>query len=379
MFTTKKIALVSVINDLVTDQRVNKTCHTLLECGYEVVLIGRRLPNSMPLPAWPFKSIRMKLLVNSGPLFYFFFMMRLFFKLLFTKAHLLYANDLDTLLPNFLVARLKKIPLIYDSHELFCEVPELLHTSAKRRLWLAIETWIVPKLPYAITVNKSIAGIFENKYKTHFYVVRNIPPAVEGFKPRSKKELQLPEDKKIVLLQGAGINIDRGAEELVEAMQFVEHALLLIIGGGDSWPLLQQKIKALNLGDKVRLIDKLPKAELMHFTYNADLGISIDKNSNLNYYNSLPNKLFDYLYAGVPVLASRLPEIEAVVTQFEVGDFISGHEPRAIAQKIKELLGSPKLAVYKANTANVKPVLNWENEKKTLMGVIKAAANGKTV
>ena len=122
MFTNKKIAVVSVINDLVTDARVNKTCFALKECEFDVTLIGRELPASLTLPEWPFTCIRMKLYFKKGPLFYFFFNFRLFFKLLFLKVDLLYANDLDTLLPNYLISKIKKIPLIYDSHELFCEV-----------------------------------------------------------------------------------------------------------------------------------------------------------------------------------------------------------------------------------------------------------------
>ena len=121
MFTAKKIAVVSVINDLVTDSRVNKTCNILVEAGYEVVLIGRKLPDSPDLPDWKFKSLRMNLLFKSGPAFYLFFNLRLFFKLLFTKCDLLFANDLDTLWANYLAAKFKKTPLVYDSHELFCD------------------------------------------------------------------------------------------------------------------------------------------------------------------------------------------------------------------------------------------------------------------
>ena len=374
MFTTKKIAIVSVINDLVTDNRVNKTCLTLVDCGFSVVLIGRKLPNSLPLPNWPFKAIRMRLLFLTGPLFYFFFNLRLFFKLLFKKSDLLYANDLDTLLPNFLVSKIKSVPLIYDSHELFCEVPELLNSPFKQKIWLNIEKWIVPKLKNCITVNDSIAKIFEEKYKVKFTTVRNISDAIENFKPKSKLELRLPLNKKIILLQGAGINIDRGAEELIDAMKLVDNAILLIIGGGDVWTLLQEKVKEQNLNEKVRLINKIPKADLMHYTYNADLGLSIDKNTNLNYYYSLPNKIFDYLHAGIPILATHLPEIEKIITHFNVGDFIEGHEPEAIALKINEMLSSHKLEEYKRNAITASHELNWTTEKIKLISLIEQFA-----
>ena len=371
MFTTKKIVLVSVINDLVTDNRVNKTCLTLIECNYNVVLIGRKLPNSLSIPNWGFKTIRMNLLFKSGPLFYLFFNLRLFFRLLFTKSDLLFANDLDTLLPNYIISKLKRIPLIYDSHELFCEVPELINSPAKRKIWLSIEKRIVPKLKNCITVNYSIAKIFEEKYKVDFKAVRNIPDTPKNFISKTKKELNLPIDKKIIILQGAGINIDRGAEELIDAMTFIENVILLIIGSGDVWDVLKQKIKNQHLENKVMLINKLPKAELMHYTFNADLGITIDKNTNLNYFYSLPNKIFDYIHAELPILASRLPEIETIILRYNIGTFIENHEPKHIAQKINEILSSVEYAEHKNNTKKVIHDLNWQNEKLKLIEVIK--------
>ena len=371
MFTTKKIAIVSVINDLATDNRVNRACITLIECGYEVTLIGRKSRLSMRLPHWPFHSVRMYMLFTRGVGLYLFFTVRLFFNLLFKKADLLYANDLDTLLPNYLVSRIKNIPLIYDSHELFCDVPELMHEPFKRNIWLKLESFIIPKLKYCITVNDSIADIFASKYKVPFVTVRNIPDSPNHFTTKSKHELKLPLDKKIILLQGAGINIDRGAEELIEAMSFTNNIVLLIIGSGDCWPILQQKIKDLDLYSKVIMINKLPKEELLQYTHHADLGLSIDKNTNPNYYYSLPNKIFDYLHAGVPILASRLPEIEKIINAFQVGEFIDNHEPKHIASRIERVLNSREYLSYMSNTKKAKVALNWHDEKTKLITLIK--------
>ncbi len=370
MFTTKKIALVSVINDLVTDNRVAKTCETLVECNYRVVLIGRKLPHSLPLPNWSYKAVRMNLLFTKGPLFYLFFNLRLFSKLLFSKADLLVANDLDTLWPNYLVSKWKKIPLIYDSHELFCEVPELLKSPLKRKIWLKLEANIVPKLKNCITVNESIARIFEQKYKVTFHVVRNIAQYKSDFHPKTREELGLPFHKKIILLQGAGINIDRGAEELIDAMVYLDNTLLLIIGGGDVWQLLGEKIKQQALESKVILVDKIPKHDLIHYTANADLGLSVDKNTNLNYFYSLPNKIFDYIHAGLPILASPLPEIAKIIETYSLGEFIENHNPVHLSEKIKSLLNSEKLNLYKHNTRLASTELNWEKEKQKLIKAI---------
>ncbi|MDP3567600.1 MAG: glycosyltransferase [Sediminibacterium sp.] len=182
----------------------------------------------------------------------------------------------------------------------------------------------------------------------------------------------MPDNKKIILLQGAGINIDRGAEELLDAMRLVDNAILLIIGSGDVWTTLREKIKKNYLEEKVFLIDKIPKQELMHYTFNADLGLSIDKNTNLNYVNSLPNKIFDYIQAGVPILASRLPEIEKIINDYKIGDFIADHQPENIAFKINEMLSSDKLLEYKNNTKLAAKELNWANEKQKLISVIKS-------
>lgn len=362
----------SVINDLVTDNRVKKTCEILLEKGYDVKLIGRELPDSLPLPQWPYKALRMKLLFKKGPLFYLFFNIRLFFVLLVSKADLLFSNDLDTLLPNFLAARIKNIPLIYDSHELFCEVPELQHAPLKKRIWECLEKSIVPRLKFCITVNDSIARIFTEKYAVKFHVIRNIPAHTKHHLITDKTVLQIPDDKKIIVLQGAGINIDRGAEELVEAMVYVNDAILLIIGGGDVWEILEEKVRVKNLGDKVRLIKKIPREQLMAYTAAADLGLTIDKNTNPNYYYSLPNKLFDYIHAGTPVLASRLPEIEKIITEYQVGEFIGEHDPAHIAGKINDLLKSERLHQYASNTVSAALELNWEKEKKKYLAILEA-------
>lgn len=365
-----KKVIVSVINDLVTDQRVKKVCETLHEMGFDLVLVGRKLHNSPPVDGRPYPVRRMKLLFEKGPGFYACFQIRLFFFLLFHKAGLLVSNDLDTLLPNYLVARLKNIPLVYDSHEYFTGVPELQNSRIKRKTWKLVERWIFPRLKDVFTVNDSIADLYAAEYGLRPVVIRNVPLRMEKITVKSRLFLGLPEDKNIMILQGSGINIQRGAEEMVESMLFVKNAVLLIVGGGDVIGLLKEKVRRLHIEEKVLFKPRQPYKMLMQYTAAADLGLSLDKDTNINYRFSLPNKIFDYLHAGVPVLASNLVEIRKIIETFQVGDFIPDHQPQHIARKVNEIFSRPeKLVQWKHNTQKAANELNWENESKILKKV----------
>jgi glycosyltransferase involved in cell wall biosynthesis len=366
-------AIVSVINDLSTDQRVHKMCSSLDDMGFRVLLVGRRQRKSLTLSPRKYVTHRMFLVFETGPLFYAFFQLRLFFFLLFRKADVLVSNDLDTLLPNYMVSRIKRIPLVYDTHELFCEVPELKSSPLKKSIWKRIERYVFPRLKDVITVNESIARIYSQEYHVPVKVVRNMPRMVnpEDDSPiLSKKDLGLPEHTKIILLQGAGINVDRGAEEAVEAMEFVEEALLLIIGSGDVIPKLKQMVLDKKLDAKVQFIPKLPFQELRQYTRHADVGLTLDKDTNINYQNSLPNKLFDYIHAGVPVLASDLTEIRKIVDTYQIGSLIPDHAPRTIAGLLNADFSNPGLmSLWKENTKLAAGKLCWEKEEEVLKDI----------
>ena len=367
-----KNVILSVINDLSTDQRVHKVASTLSKLGYKVTLVGRVYRGSLPLDKRAYNTKRMFLLFRKGPFFYLEFQIRLFLYLLFHKSNVLVANDLDTLLPNYLISRLKSSNLVYDSHELFCEVPELQNNPTKKKIWKQLERWIFPKLKTIFTVNESIAKIYGDEYNKNIIVVRNIPLLSNqiNFQKLNKVNLELPTEKKIILLQGAGINIDRGAEEAVEAMQYVNDAILVIIGAGDVIAILKQNVIKLGLNNKVQFIGKVNFERLMQYTHHADLGLTLDKDTNINYRYSLPNKLFDYIHAGVPVLASNLVEIQKIIFQFNLGDCINSHSPIEIADKINKILNdTQKLQEWKKNTAIAAAELNWEKEEQLLIKV----------
>jgi glycosyltransferase involved in cell wall biosynthesis len=365
-----KKAIVSVINDLVTDQRVHKSCLALQKSGFEVLLVGREMTNSPKITSRPYVCRRMKLLFEKGPLFYAEFNIRLFFFLLWKKTDLYLSNDLDTLLPGFLISKLKRKPLIFDSHEYFTGTPELADRPFVRKTWKSIEAFIVPRLKEMITVNDSIAGLFYEEYGIKAKVVRNIPQRFQVKEKLHRNDLGMPENKKILVLQGSGINVQRGAEELIKAVALLPEVHLVVIGGGDVIKQLHQLVKTLDIDESVQFLPRIPYLEMMNYTRNADLGLTLDKDTNINYRFSLPNKLFDYIQAGIPVLASPLPEIKKIIEAFDIGSFIVNHEPENIAEAIKNALSDRETYErWKLNTKKAAQALNWETEEKTLLNI----------
>ena len=365
-----KRAIVSVINDLVTDQRVNKSCLALQKAGYEVLLVGRQQRKSPPMDERPYASHRMRLLFEKGPLFYAEYNIRLFLFLLFHRANLLLSNDLDTILPCYFVSRLKRQKLVFDSHEYFTETPELVNRPRVQRVWKRIEGFVVPKLDEMITVCDSIADLFREKYGVKCHVIRNIPPR-KALPPKGDRlALGLPTDKHLLILQGSGINIQRGAEELVQAMALLDDCFLMIIGGGDVLSILKQMVEELKITERVRFFPRMPYQQMMTYTQLAELGFCLDKDTNLNYRFSLPNKLFDFIQAGVPIVASHLTEIEKIIRQYNLGLFIENHEPETIANTIREALSDEeRRGQWKRNLALAAQDLCWENEEQKLLEI----------
>ncbi len=363
-------AIVSVTNDTSTDQRVDKTCNVLTELGYDVLLIGRLLQHRQPV-CRNYAIKRFKLLFNKGFLFYAEYNLRLFLFLLTRQKDLLLANDLDTLLPNYIVHKLQNKKLIYDSHELFTEVPELVIRPRIRKFWLALESYIMPKLKNVITVNRLIKSIYEERYGISVHVVRNIAPPLKNSLPDSNLSHAVKGSRKMLILQGSGINKDRGAEEAVLMMTYLNNAILYIIGGGDVFNNLKILVKKNQLEDKVFLIDKLPYRQLMEYTKIADLGLSLDKNTNLNYEFSLPNKIFDYLQAGIPMAVSSRKLVAEIIKQHDLGIILPQHNPIKMAEAITLFLNDKnRLTTCKNNVLKAQEIYCWSNEKQQLIQVL---------
>jgi glycosyltransferase involved in cell wall biosynthesis len=274
---------------------------------------------------------------------------------------------LDTLLPAYLISKLRNKPLVYDTHEIFTEVPEIQGKWVKK-VWVFIEDLLFPRVKKVITVNKSIANFYQLKFnRNDISVIRNIPENKVITKTQSRKDLGLPTDRFILIVQGAGINVDRGNEEVLLSLKHLNQVILLIVGSGDAVPKLKEMSTSEHLEDRVIFIPRLPYEQMMQYTMNSDLGISVDKPTSLNYEFSLPNKIFDYIRAGIPTLVSDLVEVAAVVNEFEIGRVIINIEPVEIANAVQKFQNNVEISEQlKDNLKTASDNLNWENDAKVL-------------
>jgi len=355
-------ACFSVTNDVVTDQRVIKIVRSLKKIGIESTILGRIHKKSIDIPESfnDLNIIRFKTIFKKGPLFYAEFNIRIVIFLLRNKFNILVANDLDTLLANYLISKLKKSILIYDSHELFTEVPELTNRKLVKFIWLLIEKSILPKIKYAYTVSSAIAKYYNFKYGIKMLVIRNIPPS-------NNKRIEKVLKKNIILYQGS-INKGRGLEYMIEAMQYIENFELHIIGDGDIIDNLKKLTIDKNLNNRVIFIDRMPFDKLINYTQQAWLGISVEEKIGYNYYFALPNKLFNYIQARVPIMVSDFPEMSKIVKKYNIGITINSHEPQKIAETIKYIYENKDLYnTWMKNLDAAAHELCWENEEKILL------------
>jgi glycosyltransferase involved in cell wall biosynthesis len=258
--------------------------------------------------------------------------------------------------------------LVYDTHEYFTGVPELQKRPLVRGVWTFIEGLIFPKLKRVITVNDSIADLYQNRYgNTEIQVIRNIPNAEISIVSNQEFSTVFPPGKFRIILQGNGINVDRGGEEAVEMMKWLDRAVLIIAGNGDVIQQLKENVISEKLEDRVIFMPRMPYNELLGLTQLCDLGLTLDKDTNINYRFSLPNKLFDYLRAGIPVLASDLTEVRKIVETFHTGWIVEKVDPQLMANQINEFIDNPDVYLkVKTNLTEASKQLSWEKECQVL-------------
>ena len=363
---------ISVINDLQADQRIHRIASTIQQAGYEVLVIGLRHKNTPILPTRPYSTYRIPMWFRRGKGFYLEFNLRLLLFLLRKRPQLLNANDLDTLLANYLASRWNKIPLVYDSHEYFTELPELIHRPRTRSIWLLLERFIFPKLSHVYTVNDSLAQAYQDRYQGTVSVIRNLPFHRAPLPPAQRNAFP-----PFRLLYQGSLNVGRGLELMIEAMQYLPDCELYLIGRGDKEIALRQLTQRQPHPERIIFEGFIPFEQLHTHTDQAHLGLSLEEDLGSNYRFASPNKVYDYIQAHVPVLVSDLPEMRRLVESHEIGEVLAKAErnPQGLANKIKQILMDTKTyQQYRIKCQQAAQRLCWEEEKEKLLMIYQAAS-----
>lgn len=308
----------------------------------------------------------MNLFFDKGPLFYAEYNIRLFIKLLFARFDICVSNDLDTLMANYAVHKIRRKKIVYDSHELFTEVPELVYRPQIKKIWETIEYYLVPKIPLKITVCDSIAAYYKNKYATSFEVIRNVPVVREQSRGSLPFETN---DKHIILYQGA-VNMGRGLELMIETMPLLNNALFVIVGTGDIVKELQQKVTKLHIEHLVLFLGSMEPESLKKLTPLADIGISLEEDLGLNYRYALPNKIFDYIQAKIPIVCSDLPEMKKIISKNNIGTVLKNRTTYNLAKTITNMLNHKDKYSNQLSKASEK--YTWEKESEKLLRIYKS-------
>ena len=345
---------------------MQRICGSLAGAGYQVLLVGYTRKNSLPLVAKEYEQKRINCLFKKGKLFYAEYNIRLFFYLLFKKAECICAIDMDTVLPCYLLSGIKKIKRVYDAHEYFSQLDEVVSRPFIYKYWHWLERVFIPKFKNGYTVCKSIADIFQQKFGVSYRVIRNVPQITVWNQAEKKPN--------VLLYQGA-VNKGRGLEKLIEAMKYI-NGELWICGDGNFFKEMKLAVNKHGVSGKVVFWGMLNPEDLKNKTSAATVAINPFERDGLNQYLSLSNKYFDYIQNSLPQVTMNFPEYKNINQEYEVALLIDDLEPATIARAVNSLFTDKNL--YKKlqeNCIRAREVLNWQQEEKILLAFYKQLFN----
>jgi glycosyltransferase involved in cell wall biosynthesis len=284
------------------------------------------------------------------------------------RPAVVHAHDLNTLAIGVRAAARTGAGLVYDAHELHTARNDA--TPVSRALARLSEGRGVRRADATITATPTWAEDMARAYGIAVpTVVRNVPPRAAAIAPVDlRTRLDLPADATVLLYQGS-IQTNRGIEQTIDALPHLGGCALVVCGYGAHRPVLEEQVAARGLTERVRFDGPIPNEELIAYSAGADIGLCLIIGSSRSYRTSLPNKLFEYLMAGVPVVASDFPEMGAVVRRTGAGEVCDPADPAAIAAAVERLRDPDRHAEAAACARTAAEELNWEAEQQQLLAV----------
>ncbi|HEX3643742.1 MAG TPA: glycosyltransferase [Ktedonobacteraceae bacterium] len=308
-------------------------------------------------------------------------------RLLQTQADIYHGHEVSGLLPCYIAACLRRKPVIFDAHEMPLFERPLSEFGPSRRLLrsllVVLLAYIVPRCRGVITVSSPIVKELHNRYGlSDVTLVRNVPEYRTVSKSnRLREHLGLTLETRIVLYQGY-LQPNRGLDRLIRAAAFLEQDIVIVMMGKNratTQTQLEALIASEGVADRVKIIPPVPYAELLDWTSSADIGINVaSPDYSLNVRCFLPNKFFEYLMSGVPVLTSSLEAMVEVINTYDVGQVLPSLEPADIGEAINKMLADPAaLARMSRNGLEAtKNEFNWEKEKLKLVDLYRSIFQG---
>lgn len=356
----------TVTNDLNYDQRMIRICSTLADAGYDVTLVGFKRKNSKPIIPRNFKQKRIPIIAEKGKLLYIDYWIKLFFFLLFRRVDIICAIDLDTIMPVYYASRIRNKKRVYDAHELFTELKEVISRPAVHAMWKWIAKYTVPNFPAGYTIGECYAEELYKSYGVRYGVVRNATVL---------KPFTIPERKERYILYQGAVNVGRCFEQLIPAMQYVNTSLI-VCGEGNFYEQALQLTQQHGLEQKITFKGYVPPEQLTAYTTDAYIGITLFEETSLSNRLSLANRFFDYMHYGVPQLCIKYPEYEKINARYEIAYLIENPTPENIAAALNQLLNDE--AYYKRlqdNCMKAREKYCWQEETRTLLNTYRQLAD----
>ncbi len=322
-------------------------------------MVGRLLPGSAEVPALPFRSHRIKCRFLKGPLFYLEYNLRLVTWFFSNRFDIYGTVDADTALAGLVTITWRRKPLVYDAHELFPEMPEVVNRPLVRRFWAFLDKMAFKRAALAYTVSASLVTYFQQKYGRPVHLVRNMPVR--------QSYAALPSSPPYFIYQGA-LNVGRGLENTIKAMQEVP-AQLVICGTGPLMPQLKKLTQHLGLQDKIIFKGNVAPKALAQVTAAAWAGIMLLDNQGLSYYYSLANKFFDYVQAGIPQVCVPFPEYAELNARHEVALLVENQVEEVRTALLTLLHDQEVYQRLQRNCLQAREEWNWETEEKQLLSL----------
>jgi len=288
----------------------------------------------------------------------------------YKNSHILHCNDLGALPIGVIIKKYfnRHISIVYDAHEYETEIYGL--NGLEKKLKQMLEKWMINYADKVITVSDSIANEYANMYNIEKpSLVLNTPPYKDIQKKDIFRETLGIKDEQAIFLYQGGLFSGRGLEVIIETFKQLvnDNNVIVFMGYGP----LETFIK--NVSKKYTNIYFHPAVfpdVLLEYTSSADFGISTIKDSCLSYRYCLPNKLFEYFMAGIPVIVSNLYEMKKIVQNYGVGIVSKENTVQGLEDAIKEVVKLNQDDLNN-NIQKVKKIYNWEEQEKMLLKVYK--------